>query len=158
MSNVFYHQGFFQKVPKYFWAEMKIFNLYDLPDITRQHKNSQTGYIFLGMLENISQKFSRLPKLYLQFEKKKFLSFPKLPKLFLQFGKPPNVKVEPKVKLTPSYYFICPSPLREQHMGQFICYHFSPQIKRGLNGIKVSLLSSNPWFELRLKDQASLDV
>jgi hypothetical protein len=64
VSNVQYilPSGFFQKVPKYFWAEMKIFNLYDLPDITRQHKNSQTGYIFLGMLENISQKFSRLPK------------------------------------------------------------------------------------------------
>ncbi len=69
---IFYHQGF----SKYFWAEMKIFNLYDLPDITRQHKNSQTGYIFLGMLENISQKFSRLPNFF-------SLSFPKLPKLFL---------------------------------------------------------------------------
>jgi hypothetical protein len=64
MSNIFYHQGFFQKVPKYFWAEMKIFNLYDLPDITRQHKNSQTGYIFWGRLSKQATFFfcSRLPK------------------------------------------------------------------------------------------------
>jgi len=70
---IFYHQGF----SKYFWAEMKIFNLYDLPDITRQHKNSQTGYIFLGMLEK--KHFSEI----LQTAKFFFLSFPKLPKLFV---------------------------------------------------------------------------
>ncbi len=135
-----------KKSPKSFQAS----SLFQVAKVLSRNETSQT-YIICPKISGTT-KILKLPKKF-QVSWKTFLkNSPECPKILSSMGKkmpkfpqaaqtfwpvwenPLMWKVQQRVKLTPSYYFI--------RVCLFLYFnHFNPPIKEGLNGIKTCLLS-----------------
>jgi hypothetical protein len=93
------------KVAKVLSRNENFSNLYNLPEIFRHNKDSQTAEKISSILKNISQKFSRVPKNFEQHGEKDSQVSASCPNFLTGLGKPLHVNGSTKGQMNPIILF-----------------------------------------------------
>jgi hypothetical protein len=101
--------------------------------------------MFLSLLETFLRNFPECP-IFLGSMEKKFISFPNL---LIVWNTPQNEQFNEGWIILHQTIFSVPFARRAQGLVYSLYFsHFNPQIKRGLNEIKISLISLGVYLAL----------